>query len=289
MKKITKNKKKKNLLKNKLLKQVKILPKLLKNTKKSSDIKKVYKAKKKKTEVKEVIKESKKPSKKMYFTKETEKYIIEYNKNTDDSIRNQIYEEHIKPAFEKLVENVFNTFKFTYFDNSPAEIQKETVAHLVVNMHKFEENKGRAFSYFSIVAKNYLIFHNNFNYKRFNQHVDISDTPSESSVCLQTTDSHHKDVETDEFMDIVIGYWDKNIRKIFTKQKEYNIANAVLELLRNSKRIDSFNKKALYLYIREISSCKTQQITKVINKMKVYQSMLSKSYLDEGFLKEKTI
>jgi len=221
---------------------------------------------------------------KIYFSKKTEDAIIEYNNEEDDTRRNEIYETKIKFSFDKLVENIFNTFKFTYFDNSPQEIQKETVSHLVTNIHKFQTGKGKAFSYFSIVAKNYLIFHNNNNYKRFNQHVDISDTPSESSVCLQTEDAHHKDVQTQEFMKLMVNYWECNITKIFNKQKDLNIAYAVIELFRNCERIENFNKKTLYLYIRELSNCKTQQITKVINKMKSYQNIVMRNYSNRGTL-----
>jgi hypothetical protein len=221
---------------------------------------------------------------KIYFSKKTEDAIIEYNNEEDDARRNEIYETKIKFSFDKLVENIFNTFKFTYFDNSPQEIQKETVSHLVTNIHKFQAGKGKAFSYFSIVAKNYLIFHNNNNYKRFNQHVDISDTPSESSVCLQTEDAHHKDVQTQEFMKLMVNYWECNITKIFNKQKDLNIAYAVIELFRNCERIENFNKKTLYLYIRELSNCKTQQITKVINKMKSYQNIVMRNYSNRGTL-----
>lgn len=219
---------------------------------------------------------------KIYFSKLTEDAIIEYNSELDLDKRNVIYNEKIKFSFEKLVENIYNTFKFTYFDSGPIEIQRETVAHLVANIHKFQAGKGKAFSYFSIVAKNYLIFHNNNNYKRFNQHVDISETPSESSVCLQTEDAHHKNVQTQEFMKLLIDYWEKNINKIFTKSKDLNIAYAVIELFRNCDRIENFNKKTLYLYIREISNCKTQQITKVLNKMKSYQSLVIKNYSNRG-------
>ena len=221
---------------------------------------------------------------KIYFSKKTEDAIIEYNNEEDDTRRNEIYETKIKFSFDKLVENIFNTFKFTYFDNSPQEIQKETVSHLVTNIHKFQAGKGKAFSYFSIVAKNYLIFHNNNNYKRFNQHVDISDTPSESSVCLQTEDAHHKDVQTQEFMKLMVNYWESNITKIFNKQKDLNIAYAVIELFRNCERIENFNKKTLYLYIRELSNCKTQQITKVINKMKSYKNIVMRNYSHRGTL-----
>lgn len=221
---------------------------------------------------------------KIYFSKDTEDAIISYNAESDVEKRNEIYNLRIKFSFDKLVENIYNTFKFTYFDSGPLEIQRETVAHLVSNMHKFEAGKGKAFSYFSIVAKNYLIFHNNNNYRRFNQHVDIGETPSEDSVCLQTEDVHHQNVQTREFVKLMIDYWELNIPKVFTKVKDLNIAYAVLELFRGSDRIESFNKKTLYLYIREISNCKTQQITKVLNKMKMYQSQINKNYKNFGVI-----
>jgi hypothetical protein len=221
---------------------------------------------------------------KIYFSKATEDAIIEFNAEEDMDKRNLIYNERIKFSFEKLVENIYNTFKFTYFDTGPIEVQRETVSHLVTNIHKFQAGKGKAFSYFSIVAKNYLIFHNNNNYKRFNQHVDISETPSEDSVCLQTEDKHHYDVQTKEFMKLLIDYWEKNVTKIFSKTKDLNIAYAVIELFRNCERIENFNKKTLYLLIREISNCKTQQITKVLNRMKGYQSQISQNYTDQGVI-----
>ncbi len=220
----------------------------------------------------------------MYFTSETEDAIIEYNTSDDQSQRDEIYNTKIKYAFEKLVENVFNTFKFCYFETSPLEVQKETVAHLVANIHKFESGKGKAFSYFSIIAKNYLIFQNNSNYKRFNQHVEIGDDNGENTYKLQHEDCHYREEENREFLQLMVNYWEKNVGKIFTKQRDINIANAVIELFRNSDRIDAFNKKALYLYIREISSCKTQQITKVINRMKNYQNNITKSYVNNGNL-----
>ena len=97
-------------------------------------------------------KRTRKPKNKMYFTSETEEAINQYNQSQEQSERDEIYNSKIKYAFEKLVENVFNTFKFCYFETGPIEVQKETIAHLVANIHKFESGKGKAFSYFSIIA-----------------------------------------------------------------------------------------------------------------------------------------
>ena len=138
----------------KKLKKSKKIGKLLPKSRKIKKVRKKNKSpivlKKENNPVTKLVEETKpvkkrkkrKPSvTKMYFTEETEKYIILYNETDDQFIRNEIYEGHIKNAFDKLVENIFNTFKFTYFDNSPSEIKKETVAHLVANMHKFEKGK----------------------------------------------------------------------------------------------------------------------------------------------------
>jgi hypothetical protein len=228
------------------------------------------------------VKKRKKSSNKMYFTQDTEDAIELFNHTEDLNEREHIFETRIKYPFEKLVENVFNTFKFSYFETSPLDVQKETISHLVANISKFEKSKGKAFSFFSIVAKHYLIFLNNSNYKRFNASVEIGEEKEEHTVQLQSEDKHHKESEMSDFMRLMISYWEQNVSKIFTKPRDLNIANAVIELFRRSDRIDSFNKKALYLYIREISNCKTQQITKVINKMKMCHANLTKSYIDTG-------
>ena len=103
---------------------------------------------------------------KIYFGSAAQEAIIEYNKSTDPKEKNKIYAERIKFPFEKLAENILNTFKFSYFDVSKEDVKKEVVAMLIQKIHMFQEDKGRAFSYFSIVAKNYLILTNNSNYKR---------------------------------------------------------------------------------------------------------------------------
>ena len=234
-----------------------------------------------------------KNSTRMYFTQETEDAIILYNKTKDLNVREQIFRNKILQPFQKLIENIFNTFKFSYFETGPQDVQKECLTHLVANLHKYDPNrtsktdpkkKTRAFAYFSIIAKHYLILLNNTNYKKFNQSIEISEEKEENTVQLQQNDKYYAQQELSDFIKLIIDFWEKNVEKIFTKQRDLNIANAIVELFRNSDRIDSFNKKALYLYIREIASCKTQQITKVINRMKQYHNIIQKSYLNHGIV-----
>ena len=232
-------------------------------------------------------------SSKMYFTDDTEQAIILFNNTEDQDIREQIFKDRIHRAFSKLVENVFNTFKFSYFETGPLDVQKECLTHLVANIHKFDPNrtskldptkKSKAFAYFSIIAKHYFILLNNTNYKKFNQNVEISEERDENTIQLQQHDKYYAQQEMSDFIRLIIEFWETNVDKIFTKQRDLDIANAVVELIRSSHNISMFNKKALYLYIREISDCHTQQITKVINKMKVFHNKMKWSYQNEGIV-----
>lgn len=222
---------------------------------------------------------------KVYFTLDTEKAIIEYNKTKDPKVRNQIYKEKIQYPFEKLAENILNTFKFSYFDIPKSDVQAEVVSTLIEKIHMFQEGKGKAFSYFSIVAKNHLILKNNGNYKRFKKTSLISEMPE---TWNPPNDFHEVNMgeEYMEFRDLMLRYWDKNLTSIFTKKRDIQIADAVLELFRRSQYIENFNKKHLYLLIREMTDCKTHYITKVVNEMKKHQTKLLNDYLEHGMIQE---
>ena len=222
---------------------------------------------------------------KIYFGSPAQEAIIEYNKCNDPKKRSVIYQERIKFPFEKLAENVINTFKFTYFDVSKKDIQTEVVSTMVEKMHMFKEGKGRAFSYFTIIAKNHLILKNNGNYKRWQKNYLISDMPQ---TWNPENDFYEKEENRDyqEFKDIMLEYWDKNLNFVFTKKRDLQIADAVLELFRRSDYIENFNKKHLYLLIREMTDCKTHYITKVVNVMKEHQRKMLNEYLENGDIQQ---
>tara|TARA_Y100000310_G_scaffold672_1_gene983 strand:- start:629 stop:1342 length:714 start_codon:yes stop_codon:yes gene_type:complete len=223
----------------------------------------------------------KKAKSRMYFTQITENAIIRYNGSEDSVLRNRIYNDHIAYAFDKLAENIIHTFKFYYFDVPSEQVKHEVVSFLVMNMHKFKEGKGKAFSYFSIVAKNYLILNNNNNYKKMKSHreLDVLDFKRNLSSELQVI----ADKETyEEFTSMMLDYWENNLPNIFKRQKDILVADAVLELFRRSQNMENFNKKALYVLIREMTGSNTQHITRVVNVMKRYYKRLFKEYQSTG-------
>jgi hypothetical protein len=221
------------------------------------------------------------PKNKMYFTLDTEEAIIAYNKSESQRERNQLYVDRIKYPFEKIAENVLNTYKFSYFDDGPSDVKREVVAQMISKIHMFQEGKGKAFSYFTRMALNHLILLNNSNYKRYKQNDLISAmpeswNPAEDTVAIET-DSNHA-----EFRVIMLEYWDKKLNSVFDKKRDIQIADAILELFRRVDYIENFNKKSLYLLIREMTGHKTHYITKVISIMKVHQDRILEEFLNTG-------
>ena len=229
---------------------------------------------------------AKKGSTRYYFTDDTEKAIIRHNKETRPHMRERIYNEHIRTAFEKLAENIIHTFKFYYFDVPSEDVKHEVVSFLYMNMHKFTEGKGKAFSYFSIVAKNYLILHNNNNYKKMKQ-TDQEDAGDYKRDPI--SEANYKDLISakKEYMDLFVDYWTNNLTTVFKRKQDIDVANAVIYLIEKRENIENFNKKALYIMIREMTNSNTQHITRVVNVMKKHHYNLQKNYLTTGSIETK--
>tara|TARA_Y100000593_G_scaffold32136_1_gene63371 strand:+ start:235 stop:993 length:759 start_codon:yes stop_codon:yes gene_type:complete len=231
--------------------------------------------------VKKVKRKRKKRPKNYYFHQGTEKAIIRYNNSDNPHLKNKIYNEHIRTAFDKLAENIIHTFKFYYFDVSSEEVKNEVVSFLVLNMHKFKEGKGKAFSYFSIVAKNYLILNNNKNYKMGKIHDKLDVMDYKRNVTSELTDRDRSEINN-MFTEELVRFWEHNLTNIFKRDKDIRVADSVLHLFRIKQNIENFNKKALYILIREMTGSNTQHITRIINVMKKYNNRLYTEFEKDG-------
>ena len=228
-----------------------------------------------------MVKKKRKKKSKIYFGTPVHDAIVKYNKSDDIAFRHKIYTEEIHAAFLKLAENIINTFKFSYFSYGFRDLQEEVVSNLVINMHKFDETKGsKAFSYFSVVAKNYLILNNNANYKKLKIHDDV-DTLYDHGIDDEVIEKS----PSIEVFKKTLTYFENNLENLFPKQQDKDVAESILFLCRNKDNIDNFNKKALYIMIREMTDVKTSKITQVSNVFrkiypKIQQEVLIKGHIN---------
>jgi len=221
-----------------------------------------------------------------YFTQDTEDAIVLYNNSTTFEEKNKIYHERIHYAFFKLTQNIIHTFKFYYTEVSNIEdLQFEVISFLLSKIHLFNPERGaKAYSYFGTIAKRYLILSNQKNYKK-----RIDTAPIET---LEEDERHSYEMEDEQpierlsaYIDEYSAYCTENIYELFPKGEDAQIADAILELFRKREYLDVFNKKALYIYIREIIDAKTPKITKIANQLYDIFKEGYVFYLEHGYTK----
>lgn len=223
----------------------------------------------------------------VYFTQDTEDAILEYLKARSPKKRNKIFNERINYAFHKLAENIIHTFKFYYTEvDTIPELQHEVVAFLLEKLHLYKPEKGKAFSYFGTIAKRYLILYNNANYKKLKDKAPVDAVDEDKSILVDLVNNSNENSvdQIPSFLKQFITYVDSKIFALFPKQKDAQIADAIMELFRKSENIDIFNKKALYIYIKEITDASTPQITKIIKRLKLIYVRKYNEYYEHGHI-----
>jgi hypothetical protein len=224
--------------------------------------------------------EVKKKKQNIYFTQETEDAIIQYNKSSDPLERNIIYTKKIHPAFYKLAEIMIHRFKFYNFDVPHEDVKHEVVTFLHEKLGKYDGDSGfKAFSYFSIVANNYLIAEKNKNYYLYNKRHNLEAIDSERNIVNEQLRNEFIDEQRD-FVDIFVDIIEGFLPLIFNKTRDIQVADSILYLFKTRDNIENYNKKALYILIRERTGIKTQYITNVITRFKLIYGRLYEAYSD---------
>ena len=208
-------------------------------------------------------------SKKNYFTQDTEDAIVRYNNESDFAERSKIYEREIHYPFFKLTENIIHTFKFYYTEVDEIEhLQHEVITFLLSKIHLFDPFRGaKAYSYFGTIAKRYLILQNQKNYKKRIDKAPVDELFKDDTYTYNMDDPGAHNNPLNLYINLYVEHCTKNIYTLFPKQHDAEIADAILELFRKREEIDVFNKKALYIYIREMVDVKTPKITKIANQL----------------------
>ena len=228
-----------------------------------------------------------KPKSKNYFTQETEDYIVLYNNSTDFDYRSKIYEQHIHYAFFKLTQNIIHTFKFYHTEVENLEhLQHEIITFLLSKIHLFDPSRGaKAYSYFGTIVKRWLILYTTKNYSKKIQKTDIEELSKEGSTHVYHLGDDEVKSELDKYLDIYVEYVSQNIFELFPKKNDAQVADAILELFRKREYLEVFNKKALYIYIREIVDVKTPKITKIATQLYDIFKINYVFYLENGYAK----
>jgi len=209
-----------------------------------------------------------KSTKNYYFTKVHENAIVKYAATEDRELRTKLYIEYIQPAFDQMVDKIIYTYRFTTLPNIDY-LKEDCKIWLTTILNKYDPSKGtKAFSYFSVVTKNWFIHKVKRNQKRNRTEVFIEDMLNELDEDLISKEPTYlkKRSEIEFWLSLhkEINTWDS----FMLKENEKKVLMAVRILLDSADTIEIFNKKAIYLYLREITGLNTKQVVNNLNKLR---------------------
>jgi len=209
-----------------------------------------------------------KKNKNYYFTQVHEDAIVKYANTMDRELRSVLYVEYIQPALDQMVDKIIYTYRFTSLPNIDY-LKSDCKVWLTTILNKYDPSKGsKAFSYFSVVTKNWFIHKVKRTQKRNRTEVFMEDILNELEEDLISDNPTYEEKRTEfEFwasLSSEIDTWDV----FMLKENEKKVLMAVRILLDSAEDIEIFNKKAIYLYLREITGLNTKQVVNNLNKLR---------------------
>jgi len=207
----------------------------------------------------------------LYFGPEVDAKIAEYINEPDVPTKNKIFESGIRPALTKLIDSQLYMYGFYKIDDDPESLRNECLSNLYEILPKFDPNKGKkAFSYFNVVVKNWFIWKIRDRNKRLKQHadnvlgLDHEVVKSNPSLILA---SYEDNLIEKEFLLSLHRDMDK-WRTLLKKKQEQQVLDAIVFLLQNPHLVSIYNKKAVFLYIKEMTGLSAKQVNHNMGRLK---------------------
>lgn len=207
----------------------------------------------------------------VYWTSITDIAILAYNRIPERPVlREKIYQRFIFPALMKLAENLINKMKPDYIDSTFEDLQTDLVTYLTERLNKLDTSSGKGYSYYTRTSWNYLIQENDRAYRKLKSATDAIDIDERRNIMAEIHNTEMQDNIRD-FMDAYVEYCYDNLNYIFSSSNEIHVADSILHFFEERINIEDFNKKALFVLIREragLDPSQTPIITKVMKTLK---------------------
>ena len=218
---------------------------------------------------------------KRYFTEVHEQAIIDYALSQELRERTKLYKTYIRPVFHEMVDKIVYTYKFNTLPNVDS-LKEECKVWLVTILEKFDPEKGhKAFSYFSVITKNWFIQKTKKNKSKLIREVEFENIHTVQEKLI-VENQYHNLREKEEFF-LLLADEVQKWKKLNLRENELRVLEAVQILFDERENIEIFNKKAIYLYLREITGMNTKQIVNNLNKIR-QRYRVFKARWDDGEL-----
>ena len=214
-----------------------------------------------------------------YWGTEQEEAIVEFNTNEDIEDKHKVFVAIIEPAFRKLVENIYYTYNFNKILWDREQIEHEVMTHLYEKLNKFDISKNKkSFSYFGTITKNWMIQRCNADKnKRFidddNQDIIVQ------NISINAYEENEVNQHNQDFISGIIEEFDDWDSKDNYNKEDFAVLEIINDILKNYHRFNIYNKKQLYVYIREATDLPSRKITKSLKKIKINYSDIKEDFI----------
>lgn len=231
---------------------------------------------------KKEIKKKKKKSN-YYFTKETQEKIIEYQQCSLKRRKSDLYINHIHPAFSELVHNLVSVYKFKSFNEDINHLKHDCVTFLFETIHKWKpENGTKAFSYFNVVAKNWLTIHSRRLAKSSNKNISVDNLEEFNLYEKQQLNKiepdisivYEENIDKMNFMSMFHKMTDE-IRTKLKDEKDIKCIDAIKQVIDNIENLDYLNKRAIFVYLREISGLNSTELSSSLSTIRKHYKKIA--------------
>jgi hypothetical protein len=230
----------------------------------------------------------KKKTSNRYWTKITECAIQAYNQLDESPVkREKIYRRFLFTPLMKMAENRINQMKPDYIDKTFIDLQTDLVTYLTERLPKIKTAKGKGFSYFTRTSWNYLIAENSAEYKKLKRKTTEIDLDEDRNIMSEIHNLEMRD-NIKQFMDTYIKYCYNNLNYIFSNSSDIHVADCILHFFEDRINIEEYNKKSLYILIREragLDPSKTNNLTRVMKVLKRIYEEKFEEYKESEFVK----
>jgi len=221
-----------------------------------------------------------------YFHEGVEEAIHQYNIAETEREKNKLF-GIIYPALFKIAEVYYNKIKPEYIDGEPLDIQYDCVGYLTERLFRIKEGKGKAFSYMTICAKNYYIFHNQRGYTGTKKTLKLDYLNEDWEISDEDDGRVEQMEDSAKLLSAFADYLETNLKSFHTvhTRKAAPIVQAVVDLIRNIDSIEDFNRRNIMNNLCEINGLKIDRhyITKMFNKFEVHYINFKREW-DKGKL-----
>lgn len=224
----------------------------------------------------EQTKKKKKKKSNYYFTLDTQNKIVEYQKLKNKRRQDLIYTEHIQPAFTELVHNLVSVYKFKSSIEDINHLKHDCVVFLFETIYKWKpENGTKAFSYFNVVAKNWLTIHSRRLLKHSRRSVSV-DNPTDftsyeksqlNRIDKDVAQAYEDDIKRDSFTEVFNGIL-QQVKLKLKDQRDFRCIEAIQQVFDNVENLDYLNKRAVFVYLREISGLNSTELSSSLSNIR---------------------